>query len=94
MRACERSSSGSPVRARYALEVSSPGADRPLTKPAHFARFVGRRVAVQTAEAIDGQRNFRGGLTAATGDEIEIDQDGRPVRIPLRMIRRSRLVVE
>ena len=82
-----------PVRTRYALEVSSPGADRPLTKAEHFERFLGRRVSVQTAEGIDGQRNFRGGLTAATGDDIEIDQDGRPVRIPLRMIRRSRLLV-
>jgi ribosome maturation factor RimP len=83
-----------PVRTRYALEVSSPGADRPLTKASHYQRFLGRRVSVQTAEAIADQRNFRGGLTAATEDEIEIDQDGRPVRIPLRMIRRSRLVVE
>jgi ribosome maturation factor RimP len=83
-----------PVRTRYALEVSSPGADRPLTKASHYQRFLGRRVSVQTVEAIEDQRNFRGGLTAATEDEIEIDQDGRPVRIPLRMIRRSRLVVE
>jgi ribosome maturation factor RimP len=83
-----------PVRTRYALEVSSPGADRPLTKASHYQRFLGRRVSVQTVEAIEDQRNFRGGLTAATEDEIEIDQDGRPVLIPLRMIRRSRLVVE
>jgi ribosome maturation factor RimP len=83
-----------PVRTRYALEVSSPGADRPLTKASHYQRFLGRRVSVQTVEAIEDQRNFRGGLTAATENEIEIDQDGRPVRIPLRMIRRSRLVVE
>jgi len=82
-----------PVRTRYALEVSSPGADRPLTKAVHYQRFLGRQLSVQTVEAIEGQKNFRGGLTAATGDEIEIDQDGRPVRIPLRMIRRSRLLV-
>ena len=41
--------------ADYALEVSSPGLDRPLTKPEHFERFLGREVRVRTAEPIDGQ---------------------------------------
>ena len=49
----------------WSLEVSSPGADRPLTKPEHFRRFMGRRVRVRTREAIEGQRSFTGRLTAA-----------------------------
>jgi ribosome maturation factor RimP len=49
----------------WSLEVSSPGADRPLTKPEHFRRFMGRRVRVRTREAIEGQRSFTGTLTGA-----------------------------
>src|SRR5687768_2991195 len=48
--------------AEYSLEVSSPGLDRPLTKPEHFRRFLGRRVRVRTREAIEGRRNFTGTL--------------------------------
>src|SRR5688572_7456752 len=43
----------------YSLEVSSPGENRPLTKPEHFRRFLGRKVRVKTREAIEGQRNFK-----------------------------------
>ena len=49
----------------YSLEVSSPGLDRPLTKPEHYRRFVGQRVKVRTSDAIEGRRNFTGTLTAA-----------------------------
>ena len=83
-----------PVRERYALEVSSPGVERPLVKPAHFRRFVGREVTVQTAEPLDGRRRFRGGLLAAGDSDIEIDQDGARVRIPYGVIQRSRLVAD
>jgi ribosome maturation factor RimP len=81
-----------PLREQYALEVSSPGIDRPLVKPAHFRRFVGREVTVQSAEPLDGRRRFRGGLLTAGDSDIEIDQDGTPVRIPYGAIQRSRLV--
>lgn len=77
---------------RYSLEVSSPGLDRPLTKPEHFRRFVGRKVRVRTQEAIDGQRNFTGTLTDADADSVSLDANGAPVRIPLARIRRSNLV--
>jgi ribosome maturation factor RimP len=57
------------LRERYSLEVSSPGIERPLTKPAHFRRFVGRRARVRTRHArpvapqLDGER--AGGLRSA-----------------------------
>src|SRR5919107_6136545 len=57
------------VRERYALEVSSPGLDRPLTKPAHFRRFLGRRARVRTREARDGHKSFTGELVGATESE-------------------------
>src|ERR687890_232613 len=58
---CERVTRHLPeVRERYALEVSSPGLDRPLTKPEHFRRFLGRRARVRTHEDIGGHRSFTG----------------------------------
>ena len=90
---CERVSRElSPLRERYALEVSSPGLDRPLVKPEHYRRAVGERVAVRTDAAIEGRRRFDGGLRAADDEGIEIDQDGRPVRIGYADIRRGHVV--
>ena len=76
----------------WSLEVSSPGADRPLTKPEHFRRFLGRRIKVRTREAIGGQRNFTGTLTGADDEAVSVESDGSAVRIPLAGIRRSNLV--
>ena len=79
---------------RYTLEVSSPGEDRPLTKPEHFRRFVGSRVRVRTRDAIEGQRNFTGTRKAAADAPVTLDAAARPVTIPLEGIRRSNLVPE
>jgi len=76
----------------WSLEVSSPGVDRPLTKPEHFRRFLGRRIKVQTHEAIEGQRNFTGTLADADDETVSVAGDGGSVRIPLAGIRRSNLV--
>ena len=76
----------------WSLEVSSPGIDRPLTKPAHYRRYLGRRVRVRTEEAIDGRRNFTGTLTDADDESVSLDADGAAVRIPLAGIRRSNLI--
>jgi ribosome maturation factor RimP len=79
---------------RWSLEVSSPGEDRPLTKPEHFRRFVGSRVRVRTREQIDGQRSFTGRLTAADDSSVSVSEGAREVTIPLARIRRSNLVPE
>jgi ribosome maturation factor RimP len=78
----------------WSLEVSSPGADRPLTKPDHYQRFVGRRAKIRTHEPLDGQRNFTGTLTGADDESVSIEIDGETVRIPLNDIRRSNLIPE
>ena len=57
----------------WSLEVSSPGADRPLTKPEHFRRFMGRMVRVRTREAIEGRRSFTGTLTAADERRVRLE---------------------
>jgi len=78
----------------YTLEVSSPGIDRPLTKPEHFRRFVGRRVRVRTREKLEGRSNFTGRIAGADDSAVEVDLDNGAVSIPLERIRRSNLVPE
>src|SRR5918995_2169756 len=65
---CERVTHNLPeLRERYALEVSSPGTQRPLSKPDHFRRFVGRRARVRTrGDRPDGRKNFTGELVGAS----------------------------
>lgn len=66
------------LRSRYALEVSSPGLDRPLTRPAHFQAAVGRRVALRAERPVDGRSNFDGLLAVATEDGVALElEDGR-----------------
>jgi ribosome maturation factor RimP len=78
----------------YSLEVSSPGIERPLTKPEHFRRFLGRTVKVRSERQIDGQRNFTGTLAEADDEAIRLAIDAAVVRIPLAEIRRANLVAE
>ena len=79
---------------RLFIEVSSPGLDRPLTKPEHYRRFVGQRVKVRTSDAIEGRRNFTGTLTAANERSVSVDPGGGAVEIPLDRVSRSNLVPE
>ncbi len=90
---CERVTLQLPqIRERFALEVSSPGTDRPLTKPAHYHRFLGRRARVRTREARDGHQSFTGELVGATDEEVTIALDDGVVAIPYSAIARSNLV--
>ena len=82
------------IRERYALEVSSPGLDRPLTKPAHFRRFLGRRARVRTREARDGHKSFTGELVGASDSEVTIAAETGVIAIPYADIHRSNLVEE
>lgn len=82
------------IRERYALEVSSPGVDRPLTKPAHFRRFLGRRARVRTREARDGHKSFTGELVGASDEEVTIAAATGVIAIPYADIQRSNLVEE
>jgi ribosome maturation factor RimP len=108
---CERVSAClSDLRERYSLEVSSPGSERPLTKPAHFRRFVGRRARIRTrhphpsdrATGAPGARrtstgprsSFTGELLGASEKEITLAADGGVVAIPYTEIRRSNLIEE
>ena len=90
---CERVTGHLPeVRERYALEVSSPGVDRPLTKPEHFRRFLGRRVRVRTRGDHDGRRSFAGELLRATDESVTVAAEGGVVSIAYADIMRSNLL--
>ncbi len=82
------------VRERFALEVSSPGRDRPLTKPSHYRRFLGRRARVRTRDAHDGRKSFTGELVGASDDAVTIAADTGIIAIPYVDIHRSNLVEE
>ncbi len=77
---------------RYALEVSSPGIDRPLTKPAHFRRFLGHRAKLRLREAKDGHKSVTGELVGVSDEEITIAAAEGVVSIPYEQIARSNLV--
>ena len=90
---CERVTKLLPeVREEYALEVSSPGTERPLTKPEHFQRYVGRRARVRTRGEHDGRRSFTGELMGASQNEVTVAADTGVVSIPYAEIHRSHLV--
>lgn len=90
---CERVTEHLPsVRERYALEVSSPGAERPLVKPEHFRRFIGRRVRVRARGADRARSTFTGELLGATDAEVTVAADTGVVSIAYADIRRSNLL--
>jgi ribosome maturation factor RimP len=81
-----------PVPGHYRLEVSSPGLDRVLRTPEHFARFVGNRVKVQLALPIDGRRRFTGALVEAGDEGVTLEVDGSRVLLAYQQIQKARLV--
>jgi len=82
------------IREHYALEVSSPGTERPLTKPDHYRRFVGQRARVRTRDPHQGRRSFTGELVGASDEELTLAADDGVVTIPYAEIQRSNLLGE
>jgi ribosome maturation factor RimP len=80
---------------RYSIDVSSPGLERPLRKPTHFANAVGRRVALRTDNEIAGRKRFRGKVLAARDRGVELGAEGsEPVLIPYDDIVRGNVIDE
>jgi ribosome maturation factor RimP len=75
------------------VEISSPGIERPLTKPDHFRRFVGHEARVRLDEPLDGQRNFAGVIESA-GEEaftLKLLEGGAEVELPFGSVTRANL---
>ncbi|SEQ68960.1 ribosome maturation factor RimP [Solimonas aquatica] len=81
-----------PIRSAYRLEVSSPGLDRPLVKPAHFARFTGHQARIQLLAPKDGRRRFVGFIRGADESRIKLETAEGMFELPLSDIERARLV--
>lgn len=79
-------------REHYAIEVSSPGEDRPLTKPQHFRRFLGRHARLRLRDAGDGYKSLTGELVGASDRDVTISAGEGVVSIPYDQIARSNLV--
>lgn len=79
---------------RYVLEVSSPGLDRKLTKPAEFERFAGRLARISTTEPIENSKFFEGRLAGYSDGQVKIEVQGRAISVPFVAIRKANLVVE
>ena len=78
----------------YILEVSSPGLDRKLTRPAEFERFAGRLARISTNEPVENQKFFEGRLAGYADGKVQIEVKGRVVAVPVEGIRKANLVVE
>lgn len=81
-----------PIQGNYALEVSSPGFDRPLFKLAHFEKYLGSQVKIALHLPQDGRRRFSATITGVRDERILIEQDGREYSLAIDNIAKARLV--
>ena len=82
-----------PIPGAYTLEVSSPGLDRPLVRPADFVRFSGFEAKLETAEPLAGRRRFKGLLEGMDEGEVLLRQEGELFRIPFGSVRKAKLTL-
>ena len=89
----ERLDEKDPIPTAYFLEVSSPGAERPLKKPQDFVRAVGKNVFVTTYEPIDGMKEFEGQLLEYKEESIVVQTGKKTTEIPVGKIASARLAI-
>ena len=82
-----------PIAAPYILEVSSPGIDRPLTRPDDFQRFAGFEAKIEVRLPLDGRRRFRGRLLGLEGERVRLQSEDREVALDLSEIAKAKLVL-
>ena len=82
-----------PIAGSYDLEVSSPGIDRPLTRPKDFARFAGHEAKVEMRRVIEGRRRFRGLLKGVEDGCAVLVMEGEAVKLPVEDIEKAKLLV-
>ncbi|MCS1351281.1 ribosome maturation factor RimP [Mechercharimyces sp. CAU 1602] len=82
-----------PIQVAYYLEVSSPGAERPLKKERDYERAIGKRVHVSTYEPIDGHKTVEGTLTEVGTEELTVEMDGQLITVPRSKIAKARLAI-
>ncbi len=78
----------------YYLEVSSPGIDRPLTRLKDFERFQGKTLKIETEEAVDGRKRFKGTVAAVKGRNIHLDTEDGAMTVPFDIILKAKLSLD
>lgn len=80
------------VPEKYTLEVSSPGLERPLSKPRDFERFQGKMAKIRLTATIDGQKTFTGVLQGVSGENVILQTQMKEVSLPFSQIAKAHLV--
>ena len=83
-----------PISDNYQLEVSSPGADRPIFKISQFEQFIGSTVTVNLFKPINKQRKITGQIDSVDGEVILLQQADQTIEIPFQALSKARLVPE
>lgn len=81
-----------PIDGEYTLEVSSPGMDRPLYSPAHYARYLGEQVNLRLRIARDGRRKFKGTILAVEGTDVRVSVDDKEYVLAVDAIDKANLI--
>ncbi|HDY7422504.1 TPA: ribosome maturation factor RimP [Vibrio vulnificus] len=81
-----------PISVAYSLEVSSPGLDRPLFKPAHYEQFIGQEVNVVLKMAVANRRKWKGEIHSVDGEAITLTVDGQQEEFALSNISKANLI--
>ncbi len=81
-----------PIQGNYRLEISSPGADRPLFKIAHFERFSGRQVTLNLFRPVEARKKITGSIQGVEEQTILLQEGGQVFRVPFQAISKARLV--
>lgn len=84
-----------PIPGRYTLEVSSPGLERNLKSPEHFAFCVGRKVVVKTTKKLHDDSHRLDGVVSSAGDEsFQLEMEDARIEVPYDLVRSARTVFE
>ncbi|SDH26131.1 ribosome maturation factor RimP [Vibrio xiamenensis] len=81
-----------PISVAYNLEVSSPGLERPLFKPAHYEQFIGHEVSIVLKMAVGNRRKWKGEIRAVDGEMITVHVDGQDEQFALSNISKANLI--
>ena len=83
-----------PIDNRYTLEVSSPGLDRPLTKPEHFQRYINYTVKLETVEPVEKRKRFKGIIkSVSSSGDIALSMDGITYNLSFDNISKAKIVI-
>ena len=82
-----------PIAGAYMLEVSSPGIDRPLTRPEDYDRFTGFEAKIELDRPLDGRKRFRGRILGRADDHVRLVGDAGEVTLPYADINKAKLVI-